>query len=127
MIKLELNQITDKIEIEGKQYLLVEKNQLTNLLNQNSEYKKDVVKLRECIISVLRLMGLFDETTKTLKAEIKSGEESYFSPILKSLSDVVKLLTLSQLPIVGKKHEEQLVKKFSFIKQILPLIEKHGK
>jgi hypothetical protein len=127
MIKLELNQITDKIEIEGKQYLLVEKNQLTNLLNQNAEYKKDVVELKECIISVLRLMGLLDETTKTLKAEIKSGEESYFSPILKSLSDVVKLLTLSQLPIVGKKHEEQLVQKFSFIKQILPLIEKHGK
>ena len=125
MIKIELNEITDKIQFEGKQYLLVEKNQLSNLLNQNAEHKKDVENLKDCIFDVLRLMGVFDEKTKTIKQSLKDGDESYLSPILSSLGGVITLLSTPKW-MRGKDYDEKVNKKFGFIKKILPLIEKHG-
>ena len=66
LITIEKEKINDAITIDGVEYLLVPKEQLKTLLQQNAEYKADIADLKECIFSILRLMGLFDEETKTI-------------------------------------------------------------
>lgn len=124
-MQIQIETIQDLITIDNKAYLLTPKNQLQDILNQNANYKTDIEELRQCTLSILRLMGLLDEEKQTLKEEIKSGSQNYFKPILKSLIKVVGLLTEAKMGF--KNAEEELLEKFAFIKKILPLIEKHSK
>lgn len=105
----------------------VNKKEYEKLLSDLNEYKNDTIELKKCILSVLRLLGILDEKTQSIKEKIKSGEEGYTKHILGGLGDVMTLLTQSNMPIIGKKYESKLAEKFSFIKTVLPLIEKHSK
>ena len=61
-----------------------------------------------------------------LKAELISGEESVFSLLLTSLSDIIGLITKSKMPIIGKRYEKKLEEQFSFVKDIVPLVQKYA-
>ena len=124
MITIEIQKIEDTFTHEGKIYVCVPEQKLRNLIEQNKEFKQDFGELKQCVLSLLKLMGLLDEKTFTIKEKIKTGEESYIKHVLKSLKEVIILLTESKLGF--KSAEEELVSKFSFVKQIIPLIEKHG-
>jgi len=121
-----IEEVKKKLIINEREFYLVPAAQLSDLLNQISSHKAEIEELKTCVISILRVLGLLDEQTQTIKAEIKSGEESYFPHILKALMKVVKLLAQAQVPVIGKSAEKELVETFAFIKTILPLIEKHG-
>lgn len=125
-INVTLTSLRQEIPLNGKTYVVIDKSQLQSLLNQIKENKADILEFKSCVLSILSLMGLLDEKTETLKESIKTGEEGYFGPILKSLSEVISLLGQAQIPIIGKKAEAKLVQKFAFIKNILPIVEKHA-
>lgn len=107
--------------------ITVNKKSYEKLLIELKEYKHDTEELKKCILSVLGLLGILDEETQSIKAKIKTGEEGYTKHILGALGDVMTLLTQSNMPIIGKKYEAKLAEKFSFIKTVLPLIDKHSK
>lgn len=127
VIKIPAENLKQTILIDDKHHLIVEKQKIENLLNKIEDYKQDITGLKNCVFDILRLLGVFDENTGTIKETIKKGEESYFNHILKSLSEVVALLGQAQIPVIGKKAEAKLLQKFHFVKTIIPLIEKHGK
>ena len=113
------------INIENEDYLLCPEKQLEGLLKRLEDYKNDINELHNCISSVLDVMGIYDPETKDIKKAIKTGEESYFKYILRALKDTVVLLTQSKMGL--KSSEKELLQKFAFIKNIIPLIEKHGR
>lgn len=112
------------VVIKGVEYYLTPASQLKILLDGKVDNEADIKELRDCIISVLKILGLTDETGG-IKAEIRSGDEGYFGNILKALTHIVFLLGKAQIPVIGKKAEMELIDTFSFIKKVLPLIDKH--
>lgn len=100
-----------------------EKKRLDDLLKENAA---DVAELRNVVISILKLLGIWDDKTNAVKAAIKSGEESYLPNILKGLGEVTMLAGQAQIPVIGKKAEQKLVEKFHFLKNLIPIIEKHS-
>lgn len=100
-----------------------EKKRLDELLKEN---EADVAELKNVVVSILQLLGIWDEKTNAVKASIKSGDESYLPSILKGLGDVIALAGQAQIPIIGKKAEARLVEKFHFLKNLIPIIEKHS-
>ena len=108
----------------------IEKARLNTLLNELAESEKEKTLLKNAVVNIMSLMGLIDKNTGKMKEEIASGEESFIPGMLKSLSDVVALLTKSSLPKFmggGDKAKEELATKFSFIQELLPIINKYGK
>lgn len=125
IIEIPEEKLKGEINIDGIDYLLCPKTQLDSLLNILADYKKDIAELHTCIVAVLDLMGLYDHQTHDIKEGIKTGKDSYFKYILRALGDVVSLLTQAKLGFKGA--EQEILEKFAFIKNILPLIEKHGR
>jgi len=109
--------------IDGKVYLLVPKNQLQALVDQLKEQKADIQELKNVVIAVLKLMGLYDEATGTIKESVRSGEEGYFKYIIKALKDVLWLMLQAK---ASKEAEKELAEKFAFIKTLLTIIPKYA-
>jgi hypothetical protein len=107
--------------------ILVDRAELKEILNQNESMKKDIKVLKTGVTSVMDLMGLIDKKTGLIKPEIESGEESFIPGMLKSLGDVVTLLTRASAGrwFGGDKAKEELGNKFSFIQDLLPIIKKY--
>jgi len=123
-MKIEIESLEQTITIKGKDYLLVEKPLIERLLTDNetqkiklTEYEKDIATLKEVVIGIIKVLGLYDETVKGIKPEIASGEESYIKPIVKSISSLLKNLMF---------NPKQIEKDFYFIPLIFPIIKKHG-
>jgi hypothetical protein len=123
VIRVRDRDLEEIIVIADKEYLLVPKENLETLLNRLQDYKGDINELRNCVISVLRVLGLLDEQTQSIKEKIKTGEEGYFKHLLSALKDVMFLLTQAKFGF--KDAERELLEKFDFVKKIIPLIEKH--
>jgi hypothetical protein len=123
MIKFELKEITDTLTIDGLEYQIFRKDQLTGLIDKLKEYQGDITELKSAVTNILKLFGLLDETTGTIKTEIQNGEESYFKHILKALNKTVGLLMMAQ---VSKKSQAELEIQFAFIKTLIPIINKHA-
>lgn len=123
-IHIPQNDLNTKIDINGEIKTLVNVDQLEKLLFQLKDQKKDLLELKNCVVSVLRLMGLLDEKTGTIKESVRSGNESYFKHIIKALKDVVMLMTMARF---NKASETELMEKFAFIKTVLPLVDKYAK
>lgn len=137
-IKIELKTIEDPIELNGKKHVLCEVEKLSKLLEDNIKLKgqnnqllaesqnheKEVNELREVICSILDVLGLYDKETGDIKESIKKGEETYLKPIIKSIGDLMRLLTLSSL---SSKYKSELENKFAFIQKIFPIVEKYAK
>jgi hypothetical protein len=99
------------------------------LISQLEEAKKEKEALYNIALNIMKLMGLIDPATNKLKADIASGEESFFPNILQALREVVALLLKAQMPkwAGGESAEKEIQEKFYFIKELMPLIEKYGK
>lgn len=121
---IQIADLKDTITIEGKQYLLMPKDQLIKLLNDASEKKQDVEVLKKTILSILDLFGILDEKTGTIRESIRTGSESYIKYILKSLKNIIVLMGMAQM---SKKAEAELMEKFSFITPLIPVIDKYAK
>lgn len=120
---LSLDSLQETFTIDGVDYSIFNKSELENLLKKHQDYQSDIKELRSVIVSVLKLLGIYDEATGSVKSEIASGEESYFKHILKALNKIVMLLVTAQ---VSKKAQAELEETFSFITKIFPIINKHG-
>jgi hypothetical protein len=81
----------------------------------------DIATLKDCVISITDVLGLYDSKAGSLKKEVKEG--NYLKPIIKSLGEVMGMLTMSKM---GFGDDKALLKKFEFIKNVLPLIEKYA-
>ena len=106
-----------KVVSDNKLHKL-EKHELIAIIKEN---EKDIAVLKDCVISITDVLGLYDKTTGSLKKEVKEG--SYLKPIIKSLGEVMGMLTMSKM---GFGDDKELLKKFEFIKNVLPLIEKYA-
>ncbi|MBS1647364.1 MAG: hypothetical protein JST67_08485 [Bacteroidetes bacterium] len=107
----------------------IEKQELETLIKVNEDFKQEIEILKESVIKIMDVMGLIDKETGKMREEIASGEESFVPSMLKSLGDIITLLTKSQMPkfFGGEKAKDELLEKFSFIKKMLPIINKHAK
>lgn len=107
----------------------IEEEKLKMLLEQNEEYKKEHAILKNSAVSIMGMFGIMDQNTQKMKPEIASGEQSFIPGMLKSLGDLTALLMKANAPRWmggGKQAEEELAQKFSFIKDLLPIINKHA-
>ena len=82
-----------------------------------AETAKDIEKLKTVIIGIIKVLGLYDEQTGTIKESIAKGEESYIKPILKSLGKLISGLTF---------NKDQIAKDFAFIELIFPILKKYA-
>lgn len=121
--RIEFSDPKEVIIFEGKEYLLCQKKDLDILINKLDEYKADISKLKITVDSVLKILGLIDENTGAIKATIQSGEEGYFKYILKGLNKMMFLLVQAQM---SKSAQKELENHFSFIKTLLPTINKYA-
>jgi len=136
-IKIEIQNLQQTFIIDGKEYVLIDKKQGENLFNKLDWYiktlkereqelvisKKETEELIHVVKCVLVLLGLMDQQTGTIKEAIRTGEESYMKHIMKSLKNVLVLLGKAQF---SKGSEKELVEMFSFIKNVIPMIDKYA-
>lgn len=130
-ITVKITSLQEEITIEGKKYILIpvqdaEKmiNSLETLKQQNEEYKNDLEGMYGVVNSILAILGILDPVTGEIKQSIKTGKESYFKPILKSMSSLV--MSISKIstgffPDEAKEIEER----FSFVGKIFPMMDKY--
>lgn len=114
---------------ENQYYLLVPAHQLKSLLAQLEEAKQERKILYDIALSIMVLLGYADAKTRKPIPEIISGEESWMPGMLKSLADVMGLLTKTKFAITDnqkKKYEAELAEKFAFVKNLMPLMQKYG-
>lgn len=110
-------------------YLLVPAHQLKSLLEQLQEAKEERKILYDIALSIMVLLGYADAKTRKPIPEIINGEESWMPGMLKSLADVMGLLTKTKFAITDnqkKKYEAELAEKFAFVKNLMPLMQKYG-
>lgn len=112
--------------MENVKMIQVPEQELQDLLKQNKDFKADKEVLHDCIVKIMDLLGIVDPATGKVKEEIVSGEESFIPSLLKSVGDLMSLMTQSTIPLIGKKAKVKLEEKFDFIKTLIPIIQKHG-
>lgn len=93
---------------------------------ENNELKSEISEIIKLIRQIIGVLGLMDKTGEAIKPELISGEESVFSLLLDSLSDIMGLITKTKMPIIGKKYEAKLEAKFAFVKDIVPIVQKYA-
>jgi hypothetical protein len=108
-------------------FLIVPKTQLETalaLIVEAKEERKTLLKIGYCIMG---LFGFLDENGKP-DQKIISGEESWIPGLLKSLGDVMVMLTAAKMGTenMKKRNIEKLKEKFGFVKDFLPLMQKYG-
>ena len=130
-LTIDITNIENPVELNGKSYVLVEVSGLSNLQAENlklkadaENHRKEVMELRDVICSILDVLGLYDPATGNLKESIRNGDESYLKPIIKSIGDLMRLLTMSSF---STKSKSELEKKFEFIQKIFPIVEKYAR
>ena len=112
------------IEIDGEIYVLIRKNDVRNLEHKVKDQANDINELKNCVTSVIKLMGLFDDKTGTIKASVANGTENYFKYVIKAIKDILSLVIQSQVGMGNS--EKELTEKFAFIKTVLPLVKKYA-
>lgn len=99
---------------------------ISELQKHNGELQTEIDEVIKLVRQIIGVLGLLDESGKTIKAELLSGDESVFSLLLTSLSDIIGLITKSKMPIIGQRYEKKLEEKFSFVKDIVPIVQKYA-
>jgi hypothetical protein len=124
---IQVNHLEEIIKIGETEFHLFEKNKLDALLNkleafktENTEYKEEITVLRKSIFKILALLGLVNTETNSLKEDI---DTHYVKYILKALTSVIGLLSTSKF---SKSAERELLEKFAFIKELMPIIKKYA-
>lgn len=111
---------------EDKQLIQDLKIKILSLEMENKELKGEISEIIKLIRQIIGVLGLMDETGESIKPELISGEESVFSLLLGSLSDIMGLITKTKMPIIGKKYEAKLEAQFAFVKDIVPIVQKYA-
>lgn len=99
--------------------------ELSQLLNENEELKNEIAEIIKLVRQIIGVLGLLDASGKSIKPELLSGQESVFSLLLSSLSDIIGLITKSKMPLIGHRYEKKLEEQFSFVKEIVPIVQKY--
>lgn len=99
---------------------------ISELQKHNGELQTEINEVIKLVRQIIGVLGLLDASGKTIKAELISGEESVFSLLLTSLSDIIGLITKSKMPVIGHRYEKRLEEKFSFVKDIVPIVQKYA-
>lgn len=121
--KIEITDLQQTITIQGKDYILAPKAELHKMATDHTELKQDMEVLKKTILSILKIFGLLDEQTGTIRESVRNGDEGYIKYILKALKNVVFLMGTAQF---SKKAEAELLETFSFIGPLIPVIDKHA-
>lgn len=114
------------IENQPEETVPVPKSLLEAMVKQGEETRIETEILYNTCISIMALLGLVDSDGR-VKSEVLSGEESWLPCVLKGAKDIVSLLLQMKIPGIGKKAEAELIEKFKFLKEVMPLVEKYGK
>lgn len=125
-----INNLEESVFIDGQEYVLLKKgkgeemlDRIESLSKALAEKESDLAEMKKVIISVLDLLGILNDEKTTIRAEIQSGDESYFKYILKALNSTIMLMTKAQF---SKGAEKELAEKFAFIKNLIPVINKYA-
>lgn len=111
---------------DSEEIILELKAKMLALIQENNEQKAEIAEIIKLIRQIIGVLGLLDETGEAIKPELVSGEESVFTLLLGSLSDIMGLITKTKMPIIGKKYEAKLEEKFAFVKDIVPIVQKYA-
>lgn len=102
----------------------VPKEQLEKLIEQNSEYEKEIKLMYEAVIGILDVLGLAENGK--IKPEAFGENSNPLPELLKGGSKIMGLMFQSQVPVIGKKSEEELKQKFAFFGPLMPVIKKYS-
>jgi len=94
--------------------------------SENKLLAQETAEVVSLIRKICGILGFMDTKTNSIKPELLSGETNVFGLLLESLSGIIGLITKSKMPVIGKKYEKQLDEQFSFVKDIVPLVEKYA-
>jgi len=116
-------------ELKASKLTLIYDEKLNKLLSLIEEKTQDEKDLKECVLKVMGVLGVLDEKTQKIKAEIASGEDNFMPHMLKSIARISGLFMKSQSPswMGGDTAKAQIKEEFSFVEKIIPIIQKHGK
>jgi hypothetical protein len=92
----------------------------------NGELQSEISEVIKLVRQIIGVLGLLDANGTSIKPELLSGEDSVFSLLLNSLSDIIGLITKSKLPIIGQRYEKKLEEQFAFVKDIVPIVQKYA-
>ncbi len=93
--------------------------QVKQVLDQNAEYKQDIEDLKNFVKKIITGLDLADENGN-IKPEILNNEKNVFSII-------GGLLPKLMVEFVNPMKKASLEKRFSFIKETMPLLEKYAR
>jgi len=108
-------------EIQLKELLELNQKQLNEIAQKDLEIKA----LYNASINIMELLGVAAEGK--IKPEMMEDGNNPLPEIMKEAGSLVSLVMKSQIPLIGKKAEAQLVEKFSFFGALLPLFQKYEK
>lgn len=111
------------------EFVLAPADQLKSLLEQLTEAKAERKVLIKTAYAIMGLFGFIDKETGKMDQEIIDGESSWVPGMLKSLTEVVALLTKVKMAPTEKWRKQaqaDLAVKFDFIKELVPLLVKYG-
>lgn len=99
---------------------------ILELEKENNELKSEITEIIKLVREIIGVLGFLDENGKSIKPELLSGDKSVFSLLLISLSDIIGLITKSKMAVIGTRYEKKLEEKFSFVKDIVPIVQKYA-
>lgn len=108
---------------ENTETIEVSRIQLQTLLDENKALKAEFRKLFDTILKLTESIGI------TVNGELAGNGMRELMPIvLKEVSNLISLLTQSQMPDVlgGKSAREKLETKFGFFKELKPLLDRYN-
>ncbi len=119
---LKVSDLRADIEIDGEHYILAKHTQILDLFNQLKAHSTEVEEIKAAVINILRLLGIWDDATNSIREGIKTGDESYLSQIMKSLTGIIFEMGTAQF---SKAKQAAMEEKFRFIKDIMHIIDKY--
>lgn len=104
---------------EENKLIEIPESKLIALIDRVKQLEANEEKIAEAALQALTVLGLIDEKTGDLKEDVKRGE-NIIGTVIRGLKDNI---SIADLIIPGKKTEETLAKKFSFLQTLLPIAE----
>lgn len=108
--------------------ITVSKHDFEMLVSALEEKNADLAQLKKGIMSALDMLGLVDKKTGLIDEDYLTGKKNVFKPILAQVTDTGLKLTaiMARAPVVSVKYKEEMAQKFSFMKDVLPILIKYG-
>lgn len=98
------------------------KAEIESLKLENYKQSQELNIYEKAVKGVTHILGVTDENGK-LKPELQGEDPAYLGIIIGGLGDTMGLLMKAKAPYIGRKYEEELQQKFSFVKELIHLIK----